>query len=224
MHTEWTDQLSGYLDGELAVAERAALEAHLETCAGCREVLDDLRRVLAVAPAYAGRVPRRDLWPGIAEAIDRKREARLPVAPAGRRAPRFTLVELAAAAVLFLAIGGGTVWMMLRDGRGSASPTEVATLTPAPGSDPSILPARATEAWDAAVADLERMLREGRTRLDTSTVRVVEENLALIDRAIAEARAAIAADPANAFLNGQVAAHMRLKMDILRRATSAIRL
>jgi hypothetical protein len=222
MHTEWTDQLSGYLDGELAVAERTALEAHLETCAGCREVLDDLRQVLAAAPAYRGTVPDRDLWPGIARAIDRKREARLPVAPAGRRTHRFTRLELAAAAVLCMAIGGGTVWMLRGDGRGSAGPTEVATLTQAPGSDPAVLPARATEAWDAAVADLERMLRDGRTRLDTATVRVVEENLALIDRAIAEARAAIAADPANAFLNGQVAANMRLKVDILRRATSAI--
>jgi hypothetical protein len=53
-------------------------------------------------------------------------------------------------------------------------------------------------------------------------VRVVEQNLEVIDRAIAEARAAIAADPANAYLNGQVAANMRRKLDLLRRTAAAI--
>ena len=32
MSDQWTDRLSGYLDGDLNGSERALLEAHLERC------------------------------------------------------------------------------------------------------------------------------------------------------------------------------------------------
>ena len=32
MSDQWTDRLSGYLDGDLKGSERALLEAHLERC------------------------------------------------------------------------------------------------------------------------------------------------------------------------------------------------
>ena len=54
------------------------------------------------------------------------------------------------------------------------------------------------------------------------TVRLVEENLRKIDAAIADARAAIQRDPANLYLNRQIAANMRLKLNLLRSATNAI--
>jgi len=82
--------------------------------------------------------------------------------------------------------------------------------------------AQADSAYDLAVADLQQVLAEGRGRLDTATVRVIEDNLAIIDRAIAEARAAIERDPANAFLKNAMAANMRRKLDLLHRASDAI--
>jgi hypothetical protein len=82
---------------------------------------------------------------------------------------------------------------------------------------------RAGEVYDAAVGDLERVLAEGKDQLEPRTLKVIEENLRIIDRAIAEARSAIAADPANAYLRSQVAANMRRKLDILRQATDVIR-
>jgi anti-sigma factor RsiW len=36
------DMLSGYLDGELTQGDRQQVEVHLETCAGCRSVYDQL--------------------------------------------------------------------------------------------------------------------------------------------------------------------------------------
>jgi len=50
---------------------------------------------------------------------------------------------------------------------------------------------------------------------------VVEQNLATIDRAIAEARRALAADPNNLYLHDHLANTMRRKMGLLRRATAA---
>jgi hypothetical protein len=79
---------------------------------------------------------------------------------------------------------------------------------------------RATATYDAAIGDLEAVLAEGRSRLDPATVTVIETNLAVIDSAIAEAERAIAADPANAYLNSHLARTMQRKLDLLRRAAT----
>ena len=73
--------------------------------------------------------------------------------------------------------------------------------------------------YDATVADLQRLLASERSNLDTSTVRILEQNLAVIDRALAEARRAVASDPANPYLRAHLASTMRRKVDLLRRAT-----
>ena len=73
---------------------------------------------------------------------------------------------------------------------------------------------------DAAVAQLQEIIYERRAELDSVTVRVIEENLAAIDRAIDEARDALAADPANGYLSQHLAATMRRKVDLLRRAAT----
>jgi hypothetical protein len=72
--------------------------------------------------------------------------------------------------------------------------------------------------YQSAVRDLEKMVEEGRERLDTATVRVLEQNLRLIDGAIAECRRALAADPASAYLNAHLAETMRQKLELLRQA------
>ena len=59
------------------------------------------------------------------------------------------------------------------------------------------------------------------TQLDPETVRVVEENLQVIDDAIAEARAALARDPANGYLFRHLDQTLTRKVDLLRRAASA---
>jgi hypothetical protein len=71
--------------------------------------------------------------------------------------------------------------------------------------------------YDAAIAELETALDKQRGKLDPKTVQVVERNLALIDRAIADARTALAADPASRYLNAHLASTMRQKVDLLRR-------
>jgi hypothetical protein len=80
----------------------------------------------------------------------------------------------------------------------------------------------ADQQFDAAVRDLEELLAAGRDRLDSSTVRTIEQSLARIDDAILEARNAIQRDPANGYLSRQIAANMRRKLNLLRVATQAI--
>ena len=74
-----------------------------------------------------------------------------------------------------------------------------------------------------AAEDLERVLAEGRGRLAPATVAVLERNLALIDAAIVEARAALEADPANADLRALLWGAHRQKLDLLDRATRLTR-
>jgi hypothetical protein len=74
--------------------------------------------------------------------------------------------------------------------------------------------------YDQAVAELERTLEEHRSELDTSTVRVVQQDLIIIDHAIAQARRALEADPASPYLHQHLALQMKLKLDLLRRTAA----
>jgi hypothetical protein len=80
----------------------------------------------------------------------------------------------------------------------------------------------AGQSYDAAVADLEGVLTVGRGRLDSTTVRVIERNLATIDSAIVQAQRAVAADSANPYLNSHLAETMRRKLELLRQAAALV--
>ena len=69
MHDQITDRLSAYLDGELSDAERASIEAHLQTCADCRAVLTDLRSIVAAASRLPETAPDRELWEDVSRQI-----------------------------------------------------------------------------------------------------------------------------------------------------------
>ncbi len=220
----WTDKLSEYLDGELTPSERAALERHLAACPACSGTLAELSRVVMRAGALPVPQPDRDLWDQIAERLAADRGA-MPVPGRTRRAPRpeprrwvFSWPQLAAAAIAIAAGSGGLAWWAA----GRAVP--LTPVAPAADVDPDIVaPAAlggATPRYDAAVADLRRVLEVGRGTLDSATVRVLEQNLTLIDRAIAEARRAVDADPGNAYLSAHLARTMRHKLDLLRQAAT----
>src|SRR5690606_41212496 len=79
-------------------------------------------------------------------------------------------------------------------------------------------PSASAVGWAGAVRGLEQALERSWERLDTLTVRVLEEKLALIDRAIGEAERALAADPADGYLSGHLTRTRMRKLDPLRRA------
>jgi anti-sigma factor RsiW len=223
----WTDRLSEYVDRELSHAERVALEAHLEGCAECRETVELLRAVQRRAARLPDGEVRRDLWPAIAAMIGGESPLRPDEQPVRRVTPRrryaFSLPQLAAAGIALTLVSGGAVWLA-RDAGGPAAPAAVVS-TPTPGPDaPSITRASvsAERTFDAAVADLQAVLDAGRDRLDPRTVSVLEKNLAVIDGAVAEAQRAVAADPANAYLNSHLARTMRRKIELLRQAATLV--
>jgi anti-sigma factor RsiW len=226
-HDPWTDRLSEYLDGELPEWERLALESHLQDCTECSLIVSDLRRVVLRARTLKNPAPATDLWPGIAARIGVGSSKSAPVVElAARRRPSrrwaFSLPQLAAAGIALMTVSGGAVWLL-------STPATRTAVVPAPAAPSGGMPAisvamkpNATQSYAAAVADLERVLAEGRGKLDPTTVKIIEQNLAAIDRAIAEAQRALDADTANLYLNTHLAETMRRKLDLLRQAAALV--
>jgi hypothetical protein len=217
----FTDRLSEYLDGELTPPERAAVDAHLTQCAECRSTLEDLRGVVSEAALLRDTGPARELWSGIAARITPGGRPRARVSPFRRAITSrlsFTLPQLAAASIALMVLSGGLVWMARSgDPRVDFEPINAQT-SPV---TPMIAPANfADPHYDEAIADLERTLEAGRTKLDPETVRVLEENLRSIDRAIDQCRRALATDPANVYLSTHLADTRQRKLTLLRRATT----
>jgi anti-sigma factor RsiW len=221
-HTEWTDKLSDYLDGELSDQDRRAVAAHVAACAECARTLGELRAVVERAQNLAPAEPSADLWKAVADRI--AVESERPVAPFGtRRRFSFTWPELIAASVLLVLVSG---WAAVRMNRPAPTGSSADIQVRQPGgadlqAGPDIVPANFDDTeYDAAVADLQRALQSGRGQLDPATVKIVEQNLAIIDQAVDEARRALAQDPANGDLSGYLQETKRRKLDLLRHAAA----
>jgi hypothetical protein len=229
----WTERLSEYLDGELDATEAAVLEAHLGLCGECRTTLDELRAVVAGAAELPDRLPTRNLFPGILERIGEGDDAAIvPLRPAARSGRRFTFSapQLAAAAALVVSVTAGSVWLAMRADP-QLAPVAAGELAEAPASsDPALSPddpggtaaqfvSDTHVSYEVAIDRLERELAERRDRLDPATIEAVERNLAIIDTAIAEARAALGNDPSNAYLYRHLDNTLSMKVELLRRAT-----
>jgi hypothetical protein len=171
-------------------------------------------------------LPQRDLWPGVVNKLTTPVSPELQRSVGGGRTFTFTLSQLTIAASFLIAVVAGVTWL-------AANRNAVTGVTPArgeviqaysigapEGAGGQIVPANFADAqFNAAVSDLERILRDERDRLDPRTVLVLERNLKAIDDAINEARMALESDPANPFLNSHLADARRRKLDLLRHAT-----
>lgn len=210
------ERLSDLLDDALPADEREVLQAHLESCAACAALLDELRRVVGRANALEDRPPRHDLWPGVAAAIG--------ASPPARRRIAFSMPQLLAAGIALMVMSGGAVALALR---ARAARPVVAVVpgatTPPSGEVPASAATHAEHGYDAAVRELAEELAAGHGHLDSTTVRVVQQKLQLIDRAIAEAERALAADPGNSYLHGHLTQTRMRKLELLRRAARLAR-
>jgi hypothetical protein len=99
------------------------------------------------------------------------------------------------------------------------APQPVARAAPA---NAQLVAYRQVEAeYSRAANDLLTLLEQRRGSMDTALVRVVEENLRVMDDAISKARAALLSDPSNQSVAGILAATQESKLKMLRRAIAA---
>ncbi len=182
--------LDDYVDGQLPEDDARELREHVESCCTCREE-EAAARVLAshVAGLPKSVPPARELWPGIA--------VRLDALEAPRRAWKFRvngLALLTAAATLAVIAAGA--YSFLEGGaarRDGPAPGIVLSSTPAAclGSDAGLEQAQAEQL--AALRDCEKALAP-------QTIRIVRENLDILDAASRTLCSAIEEDPANPHL------------------------
>ena len=216
-----TDHLSFELlcdlaDAALAPAVEAAARAHLHSCEDCASRLSAISALAARTAALPGEMgPPDDLWGDI------RRELKPHTAVGRVGAPTLRIRHLAAAAVVIAAGSSALTALILRDLRSQpATQSAVAALPPrVPAAE---LPARLASAehgYTQSVATLQRTLEERRDSLAPSTIATVERSLRIADSAIAEARDALARDPANRALAALFASNYERKIDLLRRAT-----
>jgi anti-sigma factor RsiW len=81
------EDLSAWIDGELAAARRAAVEAHLASCHACAARAEELRAVDRALRALAAPAVAADLRERLGQRLS---GARAPAAPAARSAPART--------------------------------------------------------------------------------------------------------------------------------------
>ncbi len=228
MSDKWMDRLSDYLDGEMPPDERVLLEQHLAEDAECAAALESLRRVVKRAEALDDRQPAQvqRMWAGISERIgatpptlDDDDSVAGTIVPWRSRRLSISIPQLLAAGIaLLLLASGGSVLMRgadARDASGGIDPSGAA----AAEATVSFAAVSVTR-FDRAVADLAQVLEQEREFLNPETVRIVEENLAIIDRAIERSRQALMQDPESDYLRRHLEQTMRQKLGLLRQITS----
>lgn len=227
-HERWLERLSDHVDGALAADESEALEAHLSGCASCRQALADLRDIVAQARALGPIEPARDLWPGIADALGGPArgaaDGDVIAFPGTRRrpAPRglfLTVPQLAAAAAALVVLSTAATWWA---GPGVGARRAAVPVSPDSGAAAFTAAGRPEPSPDLAreLAALTAAFAQARARLDPNTVRILEKNLGVIDRAIDESLRALDMDPSNPFLRDHLDRAYRQKADFLREVAS----
>jgi hypothetical protein len=214
--------LPDYLDG--ALADDGAARAHIVSCESCRALLRDMERIRSRATSLPTLQPSRDLWAGIEARIQSMPQDATPSRPLAVRwmSQRWYGAPLARAAVLVIATASATLLATHQWSPAPAQSHSRATPATAPRTGVSTVsntPAAARTSefiYDQQILAMRQILDSRRDQLDPKTVAIIEKNLRVIDTAIAESRAALARDPANGFLAGQLDASLNTKLELLR--------
>ena len=228
---KWVSRLSDYLDGEMSPAERGRLEAHAAEDEKFAATLESLRRVVHRARALDDSVPpqTQQMWVKIARRIGATPPTETAAGSVvGRllpwRARRFSVSvpQLLAAGIALVLLSGAGSWLA-RGARSSGDELPTAGLDQAAAGGDSTQATFASVGatrYDEAVADLVKVLEEERELLKPETIRIVEENIAIIDRAIERSRQALVQDPESDYLRRHLEQTMRQKLTLLQRVTT----
>jgi hypothetical protein len=192
------------------LAESSSASPHVDECATCRATLARVRRLLADARALPRDVaPPPEVWSAVRASVSRD---------SGRRATHWWHNGwLATAAAMVLVVGTATFMSFAARGKSAKAKAMVETVA-SPLTTPALY--AVDKNYVATIRELRAALETQRSRLAPSTVQTVDRSLRVIDEAIAEARAALAADPANSVLVDILAGQYERQVDLLQRAAA----
>jgi hypothetical protein len=188
----YDDLFDEYVDGVRA-ADRpgderlAAFERHLAHCGACQALVANLTSIRQTASTLEEHVPPPRLWAKIASSIEEEQRRPWWKRALGGGVPGW--VPAVATAAIVIVIAGGA-WMSWR-----RSSLETPQQAAAPPSEPASVPAE--QHYEQAIAGLQQLADAQNAALDANMRAVLRQNLAVIDRAIDESRAALMQEPAS---------------------------
>jgi anti-sigma-K factor RskA len=205
--------LDDLVDGALAEDRRREAARHLEGCAECRTSEAQLRSLLARVGALPRTIaPPHDQWQGVTARIMAGEAFEENLAGRGTRWAR---LGAAAAAVLIVAVSVVTAVLIGRE-HGSRVALAPSRAVPATAVVPaSIELAQVQATYAAARIQLLAVLEARKGSLSSRTLEVMEQNLRVIDGAVAEMQAAMARDPGNKELPALLVAVYKQQIDLL---------
>jgi len=201
--------LNDYVDRTLPSAERAALDRHLSGCDRCRILVSEFAELQRVARGLQPIAPPDQVWSRIAAELGRS--------PA--RYFRGWPYWLAAAAVLVIALGAG-----LRYGLPS-SPEPQANVQADRDNLAQTVEAELQQAeqhYQRAISGLEQIARTEQGELDPQTAALLQKNLAVIDQAISESRAALKVEPESEPAQQSLLENFKQKVSLLQDTVALI--
>jgi hypothetical protein len=244
---EFDAALPDYMEGVLADSSRPAVEAHLRQCLRCAALVRDIETIRKEAAALPDLAPARDLWSGIDARIAAP-VIRLAARPQPKRRVMPVWMGIAAAALVVSTAGitYQLTSRSIRSGpdaraartapaqvaaesvnatepSGGSRPTQAA---PSPAASPARMAsfsqpspvAQSERVYGKEIAMLQQIVSQRKTQLDSATIAIIDQNLEIIDAAIARSRAALARDPASRLLSDQLNHVLDKKVELLRTA------
>jgi len=227
----YTDLIGDEVDGTLDVRARPDLEQHLAACPSCRALLADLRRIRAAAGQLERLEPPAHVWPRLARRIEAERATGRPGGHrVGWLGPAWRFGLAAAAVVAVAVVSGWAVWLVDHRGAGPAVQTPAAVSAAAPataaaGATPAAVAGElklAAEHYEKAIAGLQQIARAGEGSLDPKVAEALQQNLAVIDQAIAQSRAALQTQPASEPAQASLLDAFRTKVGLLQETIELI--
>lgn len=207
--------LTDYADDALSQGARTAIADHLAACVECRATVDSLRLVRAAVRRLAPLEPRREAWAGI------ERSLRANGAPSSfTRRVGAQAKWLALAAALVLAVLGG---VKIADLRREPAPAASSAVTDAPTAqsvETELM--QAEQHYQKAITGLEQIASAEKGSLDPQTASTLEKNLAVIDQAISESRAALKVQPGSEPAQASLLDSFKTKISLLQDTVALI--
>jgi anti-sigma factor RsiW len=226
--------LSRYVDDDLPPDEQAAVTQHLASCETCRGMDADLRQIRARARTLGPVPPPGHLWSQITDRLQREDvDAQAPTLnhvrsstfdvrswPMSMSWSRRSRLWLGLAAALVVALGTYIAAWVSRRAPATAPADNASRVVSV--QDVAEELDQALAHYDRAVAGLETLAREDGASMDPAVRAALQTNLTAIDRAIAESRAALVANPQNASARASLADALRQKVDVLQTTVAVV--
>jgi len=245
------ETLNAYADGSLPPTEAAEIERHVAACVSCRQLVDDLREILRATADLDLQDPPARVWKRIERAIQLEQDgaaaAGRPAAGArafqaskgdadarlqgsrfsgARSDGRHLLVWLAAAAALVLATVVGLRYAPGRSpGAGPGAPAQDGGAQVAAGDAAQSVENELRQAeahYENAIKGLEQIANAEQNALDPRTAATLQKNLAVIDQAINESRAAIRSQPSSEPAQQSLVENFKTKIALLQDTVALI--